>query len=336
MSALLLQQLLDACPDMLAVFDDEGRVLACNAAFANRVGMGTGRQLAVTLGLDVQRWDKAVVDARSGIPTTCVSDVFTASGHHTVLECSLSPLSQLPEGGIDAVSLRIRDVTEEHQHQYQAKQYAAQLNEIVQRYEAISHATHDAIWDWLADENTITWSRGVCTNFGHDVRVTSLTWWEDHIHPDDVTGVVASLHEWTTSSRETWSTEYRFRCADGSYRWVYDRGLVMEDAGRRRYIGAMIDISQIRCALDRISQQNEVLREIASMSAHQLRGPLTSLMGLLYLYDKAHPSNPINAQVIDYLDVAARNLDDVIHQVIQRTALAVTSDHVEPAQTPER
>lgn len=110
----------------------------------------------------------------------------------------------------------------------------------------------------------------------------------------------------------------------------------MEDAGRRRYIGAMIDISQIRCALDRISQQNEALREIASMSAHQLRGPLTSLMGLLYLYDKAHPSNPINAQVIDYLDIAARNLDAVIHQVIQRTALAVSSDHVEPAQTPER
>jgi len=42
-----------------------------------------------------------------------------------------------------------------------------------------------------------------------------------------------------------WVDEYRFRCADGSYKDVYDRGYILRDADGRatRMIGAMLDIT---------------------------------------------------------------------------------------------
>lgn len=335
-----LQCLLDAIPDLLAMVDVSGTVVASNAALSQRVQSTQSDTIPVALGLDLGVWRRSLHSALAGNVSEYTADVLTSDGRHAVLACTMTPLVSSDDSAtgiqVQCVAVRISDVTNEQQRGYQTEQYAARLKELVERYEAISHATHDAVWDWVVDDNTLAWSRGIFTNFGHDVRVTSLSWWEDNIHPDDVEDVVTSLTVWSESNDETWSSEYRFRCSDGTYRWVYDRGLMLHDQGRRRLIGAMIDVSELRGAMARISRQNELLREIASMSSHQLRGPLTSLMGLLYLYDKEHPSNPVNGQVIDYLDVAARNLDKIIHQVIQHTSRAAAVDDTERLPAQER
>ena len=53
-----------------------------------------------------------------------------------------------------------------------------------------------------------------------------------------------------------WSEEYRFRHEDGSYRWFWDRGVLMRDAEGKpiRFIGCMTDISAQRIAEERIWQ----------------------------------------------------------------------------------
>ena len=53
-----------------------------------------------------------------------------------------------------------------------------------------------------------------------------------------------------------WSEEYRFRHEDGSYRWFWDRGVLMRDASGKplRFIGCMTDISAQRVAEERIWQ----------------------------------------------------------------------------------
>ena len=53
-----------------------------------------------------------------------------------------------------------------------------------------------------------------------------------------------------------WSEEYRFRHEDGSYRWFWDRGVMMRDADGKplRFIGCMTDISAQRVAEERIWQ----------------------------------------------------------------------------------
>ena len=57
-------------------------------------------------------------------------------------------------------------------------------------------------------------------------------------------------------SDRRWSEEYRFRHEDGSYRWFWDRGVLMRDAEGKpiRFIGCMTDISAQRVAEERIWQ----------------------------------------------------------------------------------
>src|SRR5207302_6694453 len=65
------------------------------------------------------------------------------------------------------------------------------------------------------------------------------------IHPEDRAAVEAFFFEVVRGKELSWVDEYRFRCADGSYKDVYDRGYVLRDADGRavRMIGAMLDIT---------------------------------------------------------------------------------------------
>ena len=47
---------------------------------------------------------------------------------------------------------------------------------------------------------------------------------------------------------KTWKDEYRFRCANGSYKYVFDRGFILFDKDNKpsRLIGAMQDLTERR------------------------------------------------------------------------------------------
>ena len=56
-----------------------------------------------------------------------------------------------------------------------------------ERYELMSRATNDAIWDLDLTSGSVIFSDAIHTKFGHplDQRDSLLDWWESLIHPDD-------------------------------------------------------------------------------------------------------------------------------------------------------
>jgi PAS domain S-box-containing protein len=83
-----------------------------------------------------------------------------------------------------------------------------------------------------------------------------IGWWKQNLHPDDVKKVSESLLGIFENEKETFQLEYRFRCADGSYKYIYDRAFVMYDTNRKpvRVIGAMQDVSYEREEEKRITR----------------------------------------------------------------------------------
>ena len=59
---------------------------------------------------------------------------------------------------------------------------------------------------------------------------------------------MANRHSFFAGHEEAWSGEYRFRCADGSYAFVYDRGYVVRDAAGKplRMVGSMMNVTERR------------------------------------------------------------------------------------------
>jgi PAS domain S-box-containing protein len=113
------------------------------------------------------------------------------------------------------------------------------------RYRLAARATRDAIYDWDIAGHRLFWSEGIHLLFGHEPGAVGAGFWHDYIHPADCAAVMRSVEETFRSRIHVWRGAYRFRCADGSYKPVHDRGYIeyAADGSPLRAIGAMTDVS---------------------------------------------------------------------------------------------
>lgn len=123
-----------------------------------------------------------------------------------------------------------------------------EIKESNERYDIVAKATSDTIWDWKIEDDSFLWNKGIQGVFGYkkeDVGKTSK-WWFDRIHPEDSLKMSVKLYSFLEQKTEKWQDEYRFQCADGSYKYVFDRGFLVKDASGKpiRMIGAIQDVTK--------------------------------------------------------------------------------------------
>ncbi|WP_293890834.1 PAS domain S-box protein [Flavobacterium sp.] len=123
-----------------------------------------------------------------------------------------------------------------------------EIKESNERYDIVAKATSDTIWDWKMKNDSFVWNKGIQGVFGYkkeDVGTTSK-WWFDRIHPEDSLKMSVKLYSFLEQKTEKWQDEYRFQCADGSSKYVFDRGFLVKDASGKpiRMIGAIQDVTK--------------------------------------------------------------------------------------------
>ncbi len=170
-----------------------------------------------------------------------------------------------------------------------AERLVRALRESQDRFQFVARATNDAVWDWDLVSDALWWNEGVSTLFGYTPEQVGpdVTWWYETIHPDDRDRVKRDINAAVERGAESWSAEYRYRRADGTYAYVYDRGYVLHDGDGRptRMIGAMMDITQ-RFELEeelRQAQKMEAVGRLAGGVAHDFNNLLTIITGRTHL-----------------------------------------------------
>ncbi|WP_345145753.1 PAS domain-containing sensor histidine kinase [Flavobacterium ginsengiterrae] len=123
-----------------------------------------------------------------------------------------------------------------------------EIKESNEKYDIVAKATSDTIWDWKIQEDRINWNKGIEGIFGYNPEEVGKTskWWFDKIHPEDSIRMSIKLYSFIEQKTEKWQDQYRFRCADGTYKYVLDRGFLLKDENGRaiRMIGAIQDITK--------------------------------------------------------------------------------------------
>ncbi len=109
------------------------------------------------------------------------------------------------------------------------------------------------VWDWYRPTDTVYYSRvwKAIRGFEEEDVANRRAGWEDGIHPDDLAAMLEAIHEHIEGRRPFYEHEHRVRCKDGSFKWVFDRGMVVErDEGGTplRMIGTNTDIDMLKQA----------------------------------------------------------------------------------------
>lgn len=192
--------------------------------------------------------------------------------------------------------------------------------ESIERFNTVSKATSEAIWDWDMRSGKMTWNKGIKGIFGYKKVTHTREWWLSHVHPDDVNSIGNKLQSLIKHKKSRLKAEYRFCCADGNYKSVLDRSFLTYGSNGEplRMIGSMQDITERVNYIAAVEEQNQRLREIAWMQAHEVRAPLACIMGLSRILLDTNLDQNSKNESLQHLINSADELDLIIKEIIKK------------------
>ncbi|MEQ8558134.1 MAG: ATP-binding protein [Henriciella sp.] len=153
----------------------------------------------------------------------------------------------------------------------------------VDRFNMITQATRDVVWEWDLSTNTVWRSETYEKEYGHAPEPENSGPEGIHIHDEDRERILSSLRTFLKGNTDLWSEEYRLMAADGEVKWVSDRAMADRgpDGEAQRIIGLMTDITTSRLLEERIkrAERLESLGELTGGIAHDFNNLLTVLLG---------------------------------------------------------
>lgn len=142
--------------------------------------------------------------------------------------------------------------------------------------EVILQAISDGYWDWNLKTNEVFYSKEWKAMLGYteeDFATNSLSVWDGLVHPDDREAVYQMISDHIHGKTPFYSSEQRLRCKNGNYKWVLDRGRVIEwnAAGEpSRMIGTHIDIDTFKQMETKIASNEQRFRTIVEDQGEQI------------------------------------------------------------------
>jgi len=149
--------------------------------------------------------------------------------------------------------------------QHRSSNHDAQFFKAVHRFQFLSIATKEGIWEYDFVNKNAFYNEGMIDLFGYPLEEMSdnESWWRNNLHPQDKARVISEVDDVIASNNSVWWGKYQFRCKNGSYKLILDRLFVVRDKKGKtlRLIGTMQDLTEIdelQQELDNIRRQHHI------------------------------------------------------------------------------
>lgn len=240
---------------------------------------------------------------------------------------------------------------------------SAELKISEERFAMALQGTRAGIYEWTVKNNRVYvsthWKKilGFEEDELNDLTVEKFL---SFIHPDDSPRTSSAIEE-HLKDHKPYQNELRIRTKSGVYKWFVDSGVSKQDeeGNTSVVIGSIIDIderknaeAQVALKNVQLAKTNEELDRFVYSASHDMRAPLSSLLGLIHLSEKTDNPDEIGTllqmmkeriktmegfikEVTDYsrntrldLNFSDILLHDLVHEVIQNLAYSVVNKKV--------
>ncbi|WP_198507139.1 PAS domain-containing protein [Mariprofundus aestuarium] len=135
------------------------------------------------------------------------------------------------------------------------------ISESESRMKSALENSNEGVWDWNIPTGSVYFSPVWLGMLGYhegDLKPDVSTW-EELLHPDDLSVVMEALNEHLLGRVAHYQTTHRLKHKDGSWRWILDRGKVVEwDEGGQplRAIGTHLDVTETKLMEEKLARRS--------------------------------------------------------------------------------
>ena len=156
------------------------------------------------------------------------------------------------------------------------------------------------------------------TGFKFDDAQKDPGLWERRLHPEDRERVLEAVN----ASRDTGrlSIEYRWQCANGSYKHFHDQAaLVSNTAGQpSQFAGTLTDVTEQRLLESRLvhAQKMDAIGQLTGGVAHDFNNLLSAVIGGIHLLERRVNFEQREQRIIDQMRHAAEQGAELVRRMM--------------------
>ncbi|MBC7950041.1 MAG: PAS domain S-box protein [Chitinophagaceae bacterium] len=319
-------------PNLAWVVDENARLVFASIAFFTHFGIDEDKSInqkvadLVPPSLFKSLYEKHVAVFETGKPVKFMERLSLADGTNHILHINLF-LVDGAEGKklVGGHSITLADKSKVETELRQANERLLTLNQ----------AVTNAIWEWDMQTGKMYRNETLMEMIGYqpdDSR--GLSWWLRRIHPHDRNRVSDKVKEATDSYQHSWQEEYRFKCADGEYKHIQDKGFVIYENGLPvKMIGSLHDISDLKAlenklADEKLARQKEISETVIRVQemertriGHELHDNVNQLLSTTLLFvDMLTPINKDQKQIkgksVEYVKMAIEEIRKLSRELV--------------------
>lgn len=328
----LISAFFEQTPTLAWVIDEEATLHFASSAFYHHFGKNEkesiGAKVTDLVPAAVTRaiYDKHMEVFETGKAVQATEKIKWADGTQSISHINIFPIHSVSGKkmvGGQAVSLPDKSRLEK------------ELKDAHERMLNLSRATSDAIWEWDMQTGQIFRNETLMEMIGYQLdNSKGLSWWLRRIHPEDRNRLADKIKEATDSHQQSWQDEYRFKCADGTYKHIEDKGFVVYENGLPvKMIGCLQNVSMLKeleneLADVRLQRQKEISETVIRVQekertriGHELHDNVNQILSTVKLFfDRITPAGKEQKQIkeksIEYLHLAIEEIRKLSKELV--------------------